>query len=221
MRAGLYSKAPRRRSSAMNPKNKKPPQTHGPHPRHAAPPARLSVMQPKMAAAIERSKQITPSASPSHRPQPATAMPTRQPSSRPPANPARPAPPRPFAPNNAAPQKASSMQPKRTPAAPPPARPPQRQPVVAVTKTAPAPPSANRPSSSVQRKASAPAGFAGVRAPANARGAVPRGGVIQRLRLTQAGRDIAEDNDTLKAEYNLAKTQGRWVDWQTIMDAQN
>jgi hypothetical protein len=44
--------------------------------------------------------------------------------------------------------------------------------------------------------------------------------VVQRLALPQAGRDIAEDNQTLKEEYFRARDDKRWTDWAIIMALQ-
>jgi hypothetical protein len=43
---------------------------------------------------------------------------------------------------------------------------------------------------------------------------------IQRLRLTQSAKDIAEDNQTLKEEYFAAKAAGRSIDQNDIMTLQ-
>jgi hypothetical protein len=51
--------------------------------------------------------------------------------------------------------------------------------------------------------------------------AAPSGAVIQRLFLTEANRHINDDQDTYKAEYNLAKTAGRQTDLAAIMQAQS
>jgi hypothetical protein len=44
--------------------------------------------------------------------------------------------------------------------------------------------------------------------------------VVQRLHLTQAGINIAEDNQTLKDEYFAAKSAGRSTDQNAIMALQ-